>query len=268
MKSVLYLSTATSLVLSQSTGLLTLFLPDSQPLSLDASAVAVNTAGPSPVTTLEVACPTAASPDNDACRLAGIYPAQVYHTAGSVWGGTTTYSADDSTTTWVCTLGGNPPISGSADCTKTIVGGSTRTETEAYNACYVGAHQRPIVVTAGAETILSAHYFTIDASELVSARNSVMAEAGCPASQTTMWAGAVARIDDGRLCGHDCLADRDTDGFSSGGDNHHKRRRKATDRHDGCIAGWADNDDGSGGAVTQCRLGNFFGCFRECRRRR
>ena len=53
MKSILYVSTATSLVLSQSTGLLTLFLPDSQPLSLETSAVAVTMAGPDPVTTLD-----------------------------------------------------------------------------------------------------------------------------------------------------------------------------------------------------------------------
>jgi hypothetical protein len=197
MRSILYLSTATSLALSQSTGLFTLFLPDSQPLSLEASVVTVNSAGTKPVTTVVVDCPTAASPDNDACRSADIYPAQVYHTQGSVWGGTTTYSADDSTTTWVCTLQGSPPDSGSAECTKTIVGGgSTRTETEEYGACYVGAHQRPIVITAGVDKIQDAHYATMDASELVSMGDSRRAEAGCPASETTMWAGTAASTTD------------------------------------------------------------------------
>ncbi|KAK4033556.1 hypothetical protein C8A01DRAFT_49901 [Parachaetomium inaequale] len=179
-------------VATQSTGLLTLFLPDSEPLSLEASAVAVNTVGRDPVTTLEVACPTAASPENDACRSAGIYPAQIYHTQGSVWGGTTTYAADDSTTTWVCSLGGSDPTL-VGECTKTIVGGgSTRTETAEYGNCYVAAHQRPIVVTAGLEKITPAHFMTIDASKLVSLRSSQLAAAGCPASQTTIWAGAAA----------------------------------------------------------------------------
>ncbi|KAK4120140.1 hypothetical protein N657DRAFT_649494 [Parathielavia appendiculata] len=176
----------------QAKGLVTLFLPDSEPISLEASAIAVNTVGRDPVTTLQVACPTAASPENDACRSAGIYPAQVYHTQGPVWGGTTTYSVDDSTTTWVCTLGGsNPKLSG--ECTKTIVSsGSTRTETAEYGNCYVVAHQRPIVVTAGGENINSRHYLEMDASQYVSLRSRILAEDGCPASQTTIWAGAAA----------------------------------------------------------------------------
>jgi hypothetical protein len=183
-------------VAAQSTGLVTVFLPDSEPLSLEASAIAVNTVGSAPnvdtITTLEVACPTAASPENDACRSAGIYPAQVYHTQGSVWGGTTTYSADDSTTTWVCSLGGsNPDLSG--QCTKTIVGGgSTRTETAEFGNCYVVAHQRPVVVTAGVEKINSHHFMTIDASQYVSLRSSFLAEDGCPASQTTIWEGVAS----------------------------------------------------------------------------
>ncbi|KAK4151224.1 hypothetical protein C8A00DRAFT_45528 [Chaetomidium leptoderma] len=208
MKTTSYLSTATGLLFpmglvlapaaAQSTGLMTLFLPDSEPLSLEASAVAVNTVGTVPVITLEVACPTAASPDNDACRRAGIYPAQVYHTQGSVWGGTTTYSADDSTTTWVCTLGGGGITGLAGECTKTIVSGGgsttkTRTETAQYEGCYVAAHQRPIVVTAGVDKIDRAHYYDeIDASKYISIHSSLLADAGCPASQTTMWAGAVA----------------------------------------------------------------------------
>ncbi|KAK4245939.1 hypothetical protein C7999DRAFT_42548 [Corynascus novoguineensis] len=177
---------------AQSTGLLTLFLPDSEPLSLDASVVGVSTAGTDPVTTLRVACPTGSSPENNACRTAGIYPAQVYHTRGSVWGGTTTYSADDSTTTWICTLGGSHPTL-SGDCTKTIVASdSTRTMTATYGNCYVGAHQRPIVVTAGLEKIDS-FITTIDASELVSIQQSLLSEDGCPSSKTTIWEGAVTR---------------------------------------------------------------------------
>ncbi|KAK4096438.1 hypothetical protein N658DRAFT_501580 [Parathielavia hyrcaniae] len=181
------------------TGLMTLFLPDSEPISLEASAIAVNTvARYVTVTTLQVACPTAASPENDACRSAGIYPAQVYHTKGSVCGGTTTYSAGDSTTTWVCTLGASwhPGLSSrptmSGDCTKTIVAaGSTRTVTDVYDKCYVVAHQRPVVVTAGLDKINPYHYMThLDASQYNSVKTSLLASAGCPASQTIMWAGA------------------------------------------------------------------------------
>ncbi|AEO59456.1 hypothetical protein MYCTH_2307800 [Thermothelomyces thermophilus ATCC 42464] len=177
-------------VAAQSTGLVTLFLPDSEPLSLDASAVGVSTVGRDPVTTWKVACPTGASPEDEACRAAGIYPAQVYHTQGSVWGGTTTYSADDSTTTWVCTLGGsNPTLSG--ECTKTIVRGrSTRSETATYDNCYVAAHQRPIMVTAGLDKI-SYYQTTIEASDYVSMRSSQLSEDGCPSSKAIIWEGAV-----------------------------------------------------------------------------
>lgn len=210
MKSTPSLSKMTRLILpiglavapaaAQSAGFMTLFLPDSEPLSLEASAVAINTvtagrADTRGVTTVVVACPTAASPENDACRAAGIYPAQVYHTQGSVWGGTTTYSADDSTTTWVCSLGGSG-ASLTGDCTKTIVGGSsTRTETSQYDDCYVMAHQRPVVMTAGVKIqdgwgLRGSD--TMDASQYISIRSSLLSSAGCPASQTVMWAGAVA----------------------------------------------------------------------------
>ncbi|KAK4236694.1 hypothetical protein C8A03DRAFT_35383 [Achaetomium macrosporum] len=184
----------------QTTGLLTVFLPDSEPLSLEASAVAVNTVGTGLntdlVTTLHVACPTAASPENDACRAAGIYPAQVYHTQGSVWGGTTTDPGDDSTTTWQCALAGSNPTLG-ADCVKTVVGALgqfSRVLIGAYDNCYVLAHQRPVVVTAGAEKINWAGHATMDAGQYVSLRSSLLTEAGCPASQTTIWAGTASHV--------------------------------------------------------------------------
>ncbi|KAK3898694.1 hypothetical protein C8A05DRAFT_47054 [Staphylotrichum tortipilum] len=177
--------------MAQSTGLGTFFLPDSQPTSLGASAVAVNTVGTETVTTLMLACPTAESPGNDACRSASIYPAHVYHTQGSVWGGTTTYPVDDSTTTWLCTLGGGgSKLRG--ECVKTIAsGGSTRTEMSQYDHCYVPAHQLPVVVTAGVDKISRAHYLTIDAEQYVSIRSSLLSEYGCP-DDRTIWAGATA----------------------------------------------------------------------------
>lgn len=185
--------------------LLTFFLPDSEPTSLDASIVAINTVvtveiETIPVTTLEIACPTAASPENDACRAAGIYPARVYHTQGSVWGGTTTDPADDSTTTWRCELGGGG-IRVSADCSKTVLSGrdaaaTTRTESNSYDNCYVLAHRLPIVVTGGLELMDPRAFMTGDASSLNSAYSSLVAEAGCPASKTTMWAAAAAKETD------------------------------------------------------------------------
>ncbi len=190
----------------QAPGILTFFLPDSEPISLDASIIAVtNTAGirSTPVTAMEIACPTAASPENDACRAAGIYPAQVYHTQGSVWGGTTTYAADDSTTTWRCELGSGGRVgtgdgqfetkTGSGVCAKTIVsGGATRTESVTYDGCYVIAHRLPLVVTGGADKINAAHYLTVDADAQNTQYSSELAEAKCPASQTIIWAGANA----------------------------------------------------------------------------
>ncbi|KAK4142737.1 uncharacterized protein C8A04DRAFT_13030 [Dichotomopilus funicola] len=191
------MSFALTLVAAQSTGLLTLFLVDSEPLSLEASAVAVNTVGSglnaNAVTTLEVACPTAASPANDDCRAAGIYPAQVFHTQGSVWGGTTTEPYDDSTTTWYCALGGSEPTL-TAACNKTIVSGiETVSVVAGYDNCYVAAHQRPIVVTAGLEKINPAHFMDLEASEYLSIRSSQLSEDGCPSSKSLIWPGTVSR---------------------------------------------------------------------------
>lgn len=182
---------------AQSTRVATFFLPDSEPLSLDASIIAVNTVNDDAVTTLELACPTAPSPENEACRSAGIYPAQAYHTQGSIWGGTTTYAVDDSTTTWKCELGSgsDDPPGVMGRCDKTIVeNAATRTESASYDECYVIAHQLPIVVTAGVDKINPAHYLTIDASAVNEGRSSRLAAAECPASQRAMWAGAIATV--------------------------------------------------------------------------
>lgn len=197
MASLTVMSFTPALVAAQSTGLMTLFLVDSEPLSLEASAVAVNTVGTGPdantVTTLEVACPTAASPANDDCRAAGIYPAQVFHTQGSVWGGTTTEPYDDSTTTWYCALGGSEPTLTGA-CNKTIVSGvETVSVVAEYRNCYVAAHQRPIVVTAGLEKINPAHFIDMDASEWLSIQSSRLSEDGCPSSKSLVWPGTVSR---------------------------------------------------------------------------
>ncbi len=175
----------------------TLWIPDSQPRSLEASLKSVHRVEPpeprETVEYYEVSCPKAASPENDACRAAGIYPAEIYHTVGPIWGGTTTYPVDDSTTTWRCSPG---------LCTKTIVsGGSSRTETETYDSCYVLAHHVPMVVTEGAHLLPSEHYLDfyndVDASDVAALQSSNLVSAGCPSSKTTMFAGAVATTDAG-----------------------------------------------------------------------
>ncbi|KAK1835649.1 hypothetical protein QBC39DRAFT_340792 [Podospora conica] len=165
--------TLTSWNPSPATGLMTFFLPDSAPSSLVASVVQVtyvttvtNPKYPSDgewVTSLVLDCPPGTKPGKDACRAANIYPASVYHTRGSVWGGATTAQADDSTTTWRCELAQrwNPSIDGtskpgmSAYCTKTIEapGKPRETTTTNYDECYVYGHQLPIVVTAGGEKV-------------------------------------------------------------------------------------------------------------------
>jgi hypothetical protein len=196
---------------AQQAPVFTFFLPDSEPKSLEASVIAVHshveppaTYDHNPVTTLLVDCPKAKSPDNDACRSVGIYPAEVYHTQGSVWGGATTYPADNSTTTWRCELG-SPWATGGltstrsgdgADCSKTIVAsGATRTEATVFDPCYLPAHQLPIVITGGVEKLdpyAVSVAMGVDAAELDSVYSSLVASMGCPSTTETLWVGTAA----------------------------------------------------------------------------
>ncbi|KAK0742648.1 hypothetical protein B0T18DRAFT_430083 [Schizothecium vesticola] len=190
------------------TGLLTFFLPDSAPSSLVASVVQVtyvttvsNSTGGEWVTSLVLDCPPTTKPVKDACRAAGIYPASVYHTRGSVWGGTTTLVADDSTTTWRCELGQRyrPSVDGSsrpgssAYCTKTIEapGKARETVTMNYDQCYLVHHQLPIVVTAGADKLVEGSvgiYSGIDAGDINSALASEAGSiSGCPVASEVFW---------------------------------------------------------------------------------
>ncbi|KAK3994293.1 hypothetical protein QBC44DRAFT_217038, partial [Cladorrhinum sp. PSN332] len=192
---------------AQASSVITFFLPDSEPLSLDASVISVVRATPTspggitpqPVTHLELACPTAPSPENDACRAASIYPAQVYHTQGSVWGGTTTYAG--ATTSWECALGSEParepePFVLSAECKRRIISGSSKAaaaeeeveeESFALDNCYVLAHRLPVVVTAGQEKIFAQHYMTVGADQVNSWERGDLSRANCPASTRSVW---------------------------------------------------------------------------------
>ena len=175
----------------QTTSVMPMFILDSAPLSLDASIVAVSpvpTETKKSVVTYSVDCPQPATPDNDACRAQSIYPAEVWHTQGSVWGGTTTARADDSTTAWMCDLGVG--ISGGTTagpfCVKSITaaGAAARVETTWLNSCYIVAHSVPLLVTAGAEKLPGAYYMTYGVSQLHSAYSSQLSSMGCAVSST------------------------------------------------------------------------------------
>ncbi|KAI1385847.1 uncharacterized protein F4822DRAFT_356012 [Hypoxylon trugodes] len=115
------------------------------------------------VVTYQVNCPATSSPENDACRELSIYPAEVYHTQGSVFGGTWTADSKDATT-WRCELGDCSTCTASraetADCSLTIrdASSSTRTETTKIESCYLAQHSVPLVLTAGAEKLATDDY--------------------------------------------------------------------------------------------------------------
>ncbi|CAI4213595.1 unnamed protein product [Parascedosporium putredinis] len=186
-----------------------LFL-DSRPLYVEASVVTVTTdsvhttddKGSSLLvahraTTLRVDCGSDASPENDACRDAGIYPATAAYTIlaeGMAYGGTTTYRVDNSTTTWSCDRAG---ADDSVSCVKTIVsGGSTRTESTAHDSCYVWGHMVPAVLTAGLDKMAAPppteypvddkNTITLSYQVFNSDYSDIMSKAGCPATKAAI----------------------------------------------------------------------------------
>jgi len=175
------------------------FVLDLPPSSLEASIVAVNSVesdirSRDVVMTIAVDCPKPASPDNDACRAQSIYPAELWHTQGSMFGGIATLRADDSTTAWTCELGTGASrakdgswITRGPSCVKSITaaGGATRVETTLLNDCDVQARSVPLLVTAGADKLDDSWYMTYGASKLRSAYDSALVEMGCPARPTT-----------------------------------------------------------------------------------
>ncbi|KAK4182807.1 hypothetical protein QBC35DRAFT_395231 [Podospora australis] len=191
MKSTHLLTLTSAALIQAQTSYYTFFLPDSEPLSLDASVVEVRTAfqtiPDATVETFQVSCPTAISPDNDACRAAGIYPAEVYHTHGTIWGGTTTYSVDDSTTAWECKLSDS-----GAKCAKTVEkSGVKTTVSQDYDECGMIAHRLPLVVTAGLEKMPKEWFLQGMPSLLNEIYRSELEEGKCPVTKAVMFAGAV-----------------------------------------------------------------------------
>jgi hypothetical protein len=142
--------------------------------------------------TFSLDCPTATNTDNDACRAQSIYPAEVWHTQGSVWGGTTTARLDDSTTAWYCNLGscGGPgcnTVTGGPHCIKSITakGRGTTVETTQLDSCYIRGHTVPLLVTGGADKLNSEWYKTQDVEQIHSIYSSLLSSLGCPALTTT-----------------------------------------------------------------------------------
>lgn len=129
--------------------------------SVVTSYTTVDRVGETFVITYSVACPSAISPENDACRDLNIYPAEVYHTQGSVWGGILTNRAEEHTTAWICSLGdcGNCPGGGEVRCRETITaGGSTvTTSRNVTGICHVLEGSVPLVITAGVEKLQPYH---------------------------------------------------------------------------------------------------------------
>ncbi|KAK3393299.1 hypothetical protein B0H63DRAFT_457923 [Podospora didyma] len=130
----------------------TMFYPGAaHPSSMGASILAVNDdpkrAG-NKVLTYAVQCLS----DNFAGGCPSFPSGQLYHTQGSVWGGTiATGAALRTTTTFVCSLGGNPGKWGmSADCTYTIGAGVTTTKLA---SCEAQSAFIPLVVTGGGEKL-------------------------------------------------------------------------------------------------------------------
>ena len=159
------------------------------PLSLDASIVAVTPNqgiySTQTVLTMSVDCPKPASPENNACRAQSLYPIELWHTQGSMFGGTATLRVDDSTTAWTCDLGSGSDGGPSCIMSITAAGGATRVETTKLSECDVEAHSVPVVVTAGAEKLEEHWYFTVGLSALVSYRASELLSMGCPSSLAT-----------------------------------------------------------------------------------
>lgn len=147
----------------------TVFIPDSHPKSLQASAVTEIDG----TLTYQLFCPTGSSPDNIACQQESKYPAIASHSPGSVFAGAFTTDADGIHTKWDCTLG-----SGSGDtipkqmgvCNQTL---SNRYKTSvitgrAMNSCFVVQHQIPITFTGGFEFLRVNAFATQDGEEVAS----------------------------------------------------------------------------------------------------
>ncbi|KAI4861685.1 hypothetical protein F4820DRAFT_451728 [Hypoxylon rubiginosum] len=129
------------------------------PASLDASIIEARSTTIDSVSryvaTYEVDCPASSSPDNDGCRDLRIYPARIYHTQGSIYGGTWSSHPDNGiTTTWRCELGDCGSLCAAfraqtADCLLTIQYSQATYQilTTKVESCQVAQNSVPLAIT-------------------------------------------------------------------------------------------------------------------------
>ncbi|KAH8882311.1 hypothetical protein GQ53DRAFT_753784 [Thozetella sp. PMI_491] len=168
------------------TSILPMFVLDSNaedPFFLGASIVdvhAVSTAHTSQIVmTMSVDCLPGSSPQNDACRARSFYPAEIWHTQGSIFGGTVTARAEDSTTAYVCDLGScGKPECGPSCILDITAGGSTRTDTITLDSCGLQQRSALLSVTANADK-LPTWYYPTDSTKLISYWNTAGQSGSC-----------------------------------------------------------------------------------------
>ncbi|KAI0382551.1 hypothetical protein F5Y04DRAFT_47949 [Hypomontagnella monticulosa] len=169
------------------------------PASLEASIIESKTysegANNNYVVTYQVDCPAAKSPENDACRDLSLYPQELYHTQGSVFGGTWTRDSKGATT-WRCELGSCRKCSGfgakTADCSLTInnSGSEPTTASVSVNSCFLAQQSVPVVITAGVEKLNPDGYkATGEVADYLSYYAAALSEQGCPERKAfqTIW---------------------------------------------------------------------------------
>ncbi|KAL7619479.1 hypothetical protein AAE478_010018 [Parahypoxylon ruwenzoriense] len=159
----------------------------SVPASLDASVVESRTGAGGSTVTYQVDCPASRSPENDACRSLSIYPAQMYHSQGSVYGGIVTERARSQTGTWRCELRDCNTCPGSraetADCSIVMrrSGLPDTTSSTKVNSCYVKQHSVPLAITAGVEKLTADGFqATLAVPDYLTAWAGDLSTLGCP----------------------------------------------------------------------------------------
>ena len=141
------------------TGLVTAWNLVPHPASLEGSLMGTRTTtdsrgSPWPAVSYRLNCAAAASPDNDACRAASIYPVDVVMGVRELG----TASSAGTTTVWSCRIADDafPGAPLTASCVNTLAsaGGST-TVTTSMDECAVNARMVLANITAGWENIAS-----------------------------------------------------------------------------------------------------------------
>lgn len=174
-----------------------LFIFNARPSSLDASLIS---AGLAPddhesrsLHRFQVACPTGANDADAQCSSANLFPAEIYHTQGSLYGGTFRQAAR-AATTWQCELGSSSDDDDASSiygtCSQWSGNGNT-TSTTSLDTCYVSRHSVPVRITAGAGKETYYQFSTWSAEQYNSAVVSGLEEKGCPNPTSLVDPGAV-----------------------------------------------------------------------------